>query len=193
MNGLSSFDGTTFLRAVVPAKSGGLGASYLIIGRFADGSFLTRPRGVGFFPSATGVVRLPESYGRYDPESGAVSQVANDHSMEWAAGDRGRYTRAFGKEDIPVARDDRLVVGDNGAAAMQIYDLQGRLDRIVRWSSDAMPVTQEDRSRYVEYMREEPPRFPLSTDLDFPEERPYFSAIAADELNWIWVEQYAAE
>jgi hypothetical protein len=28
---------------------------------------------------------------------------------------------------------------------------------------------------------------------DFPGERPRFSTIVADELNWIWVELYAAE
>lgn len=190
---LTTFDGTTLLRTLVPRGPGAPRPSTSIIGRFADGSFLTRPRGVGFFPSPNGVLRLPESYDRYDPASDTVIHLHDGRSIEWAVGNRGRYTRPFGKEDIVAARGDRMVIGDNGTSDIRVYELNGRLDRIVRLPSEVAPVTEQDRSRYGEYMREEHPRFPLATELDFPDERPRFSTIIADELDWIWVESYAAE
>jgi hypothetical protein len=190
---LSIFDGNVFLSSLTPQGAGAPGPSTSIIGRFGDGSFLTRPRGVGFFPSPNGVLRLPESYDRFDPASGTVSHLLDGRSIEWAVGDRGRYTRPFGKEDLAAARGDRLAIGDNGTSTIRVYDLHGQLDRVLEWSSEAAPVTRQDQANFVEYMREEFPRFPLATDLDFPEERPRFSAIAADELGWIWIERYAAE
>jgi hypothetical protein len=191
---LSSFDGNgTFLSASLPQGSGAAGGSASIVGRFDDGSLLTRPGPLAFFPSPTGVLRLSESYDRYDPASGTGNHIVDGRSIEWAVGDRGRYTRPFGKEDIAVAAGDRLLIGDNGTSAIRVYDLQGRLDRVLEWSSEAAPVTRQDQARFVRYMREEFPRVPLALNPDFPGERPRFSTIVADELNWIWVELYAAE
>lgn len=190
---LSIFDGDTFRSSLTPQGAGAPGPSTSIIGRFGDGSFLTRPRGVGFFPSPSGVLRLPESYDRFDPTSGAVSHLVGGRSIEWAVGDRGRYTRPFGKEEIAAARGDRLVIGDNGTSTIRVYDLQGQLDRILQWPGEAAPVTRRDQADFVKHMQEEFPRFPLATELDFPDARPRFSAIAADELGWLWVERYAAE
>lgn len=189
---VSIFDGSRFLRAFAPERVAAMGPSVSIIGRFADGSFLTGPGNMAFFPSPNGVLRLPESYSRYDPTTGTLSHIIDGRSIEWAVGDRGRYTRPFGKEDIAVARDDRLVIGDNGTSTLRIYDLNGRLHRILEWSSAATPVTGEDRSAWVEHTREELPRFPLAAKLDFPEERPRFSAIVTDDLDWIWVKLYRA-
>ena len=190
---MSSFDGSAFIRTLVPPETGAVGPFTSIIGRFADGSFLTRPGALAFFPSATGVLRLPESYDRYDPTSGTLSHLVDGRSVEWAVGDRGRYTRPFAEEDIAIAWGNQLAVGDNDTSAIRAYDLRGRLDRILQWSSEALPVTQRDRSSFVEYMRSEFPRFPLASDLDFPAERPRFSTILTDELSWVWVESYAAD
>lgn len=192
---LSTFDGAgELLASQQVAIDGGEAGPPIISGRFEDGSFLTSPGPLAFFPSATGVIRLSETYGRYDTETGRTDHLADGLSWESAVGEGRRYFLPFGKTDVAVAHGNALLVGDNGIPAIRYYDMNGRLRRVVQWVSEPIPVTARDRSAYSEYIATFwPSHAQLPADARFAVERPRFSSIYSDRSGWIWVKMFAEE
>lgn len=88
----------------------------------------------------------------------------------------------------------RLVLGLADAAEYRVYDLHGKLERVVRWAKDPVPVTRNDRANYSagrdEYLRENPAdarTVPPIELLTVAKSKPYYGAIRIDEQNNTWI------
>jgi hypothetical protein len=162
-----------------------------ISGRFADGSFLSLPGSLVFYPPEPGVLRLPESYGRFDLRSGRTTVLAEGRSEESVLGAGNRYSLPFGKQDRAAASAGALIVGDNGIPAIRYYDMEGRLRRVAQWVSEPIAVSAEDRSAYARYYAALSPRLAIPADAVFAEERPRFSWISGDARGWVWVKTFS--
>lgn len=189
---LSTFDGAGELLASRQVGiDGGEAGPPTIRGRFEDGSFLTYPGPLVFFPPETGVTRLPETYGRHDTGTGHTNHLADGLSWEMAVGEGRRYSLPFGKTDVAVAYGNALLVGDNGTPAIRYYDMNGLLRRVVEWVSEPIPVTARDRAAYSEHIATEDPRFAPPANARFADERPRFSSIHSDRSGRVWVKMFA--
>lgn len=162
-----------------------------VSGWFEDGSFFTRPGPLAFFPSETGVTRLPEAYGRHDTETGLYNRLASGLSWEMAISQGQRYSLPFGKTSVAVAHLGALLVGDNGSPTIRYYDMNGRLRRVVEWVSEPISVTARDRAAYLEHIATVLPRFAPPSNARFARERPRFLSIQGDRTGWIWVQMFA--
>ncbi len=191
---LSTFDGAGELLASHVVRAGvGKDVPAVIGGRFDDGSFFTHPAGLAFFGSETGVVRHPQTYGRYDLDTGHAERVVVGQGSEWIVGGGRVYEMPFGKTDMAVAHGDAVVIGDNGTSTLRYYDLEGQLRRAVNWVSHPVQITARDKRAYRRYIAEIFPAFAqLPADARFADERPRFSAIQSDLSGWLWVRSYAA-
>ena len=187
---LTVLDGTGAL--LTTQKVNGPGEHPEIGGRFGDGSFLMRPGVAAFFPRTSDVLRLDETYGRYDPSTGAATLLAAGKGRETAFSETsGRYGLPFGKTTVVTENRDVLILADTGEPELRYHDLSGQLRRIVRWASPPIPVTAQDRANYVAYYAEEAPRFAPPPDAEFARERPYLTSIISDPEGWVWVKRYA--
>jgi hypothetical protein len=191
---LSIFDGAgDLVRLHQVRATDDQGKPVAIGGRFTDGSFLAAPGPLLFFDGTPGTIRLPEPYGRYDMETGAVDPVTEGAGMESVSGGDAIYQLPFGKMDIAEPFGDLLVVGDNGTSVLRYYDLKGRLRRVVDWVSEPVPVSARDRREYVRHFNRIFPRSHRSErDTRFAAERPRFSGMVRDQVGWLWVRRYSA-
>jgi hypothetical protein len=163
-------------------------------GRFDDGSFFVRPGQLVFFGDQTGVVRFPQTYGRYDLETRRLDRLVNGRGPETVVGEGAIYELPFGKTHMAVAHGSVVVAGDNGTTAIRYYDTKGRLVRVVKWLSPPIAVTTRDEAAFHQYAAKTFPAFarPPRT-ARFARERPRFSAIKSDPSGWIWVRPFAAD
>lgn len=194
---LTILDGSGDLVSVHQVRVGDeLGMPIAIQGRFDDGSFLYTPGSLAFFDGTPGIVRLPETYGRYETATGRAEPLIERAGMESVSNPGGPiYVLPFGKQDIVIALGDGLVAGDNGTSRLHFYDLEGTLRRTVDWESAPVPVTSRDREEYWRRFREVFPRqveVADRADRTEADERPRFSALTGDRAGWLWMRTYTA-
>lgn len=185
---LSTFDGTgALLDSRRVSFDGTASPSADITGRFADGSFLTGPGHLVFLTGSEGISRLPETYYRYDPKTDRTTHLADGLGREIVVAEGRTRSLPFGKRTFVVAHGNSLIVADNGLSAIRSYDLGGKLQRVIKWRADPIPVTAADRSNHAEYMATEFPDFEFISNSPYAEYRPRFSSIRVDRAGWIWI------
>ncbi len=185
-------DGAVVATQVLQLSDGAEG-SRTITGQFGDGSFLLSPGGLVFLPNTgDGVTRFPTHYSRLSPSENRTMELARGLSMEFVVdSERGMYSLPFGRSGMAVSGDSVVMVADNGAPRVHIYDLSARLRQIVSWHAEEVPVLEADRAAYAAYVAEMSPRLAVDERTPFPVLHPYFSAIHIDALGWLWVETSA--
>lgn len=189
---LTTFDGageTLGLHRVTAGDADG--RPIALSGRFADGSFLVSPGPLLFFDGTPGVLRPPETYGRYDVATGVVERLAEGRGMEFVQGSGPVYVLPFGKQDFAIAHGDALVIGDNGTSVLRWHGMDGQLRRVVDWVSEPVPVTARDRREYRErFERTAPGQVGVLEGARYAADRPRFSSLRTDRAGWLWVGTY---
>lgn len=185
---ITSFDRTGSLLSTVRAP--GAGPQLSIVGRFADGTYLSMPGPVVFLPATNAPIRLPETAGRVDLARSTVNTLTTGRSLLLAVGSSGRYSVPFSNEFVAAAHGRYLVSGDNGVPALVYRDLDGRGKRLVRWLPRHRAVTAEARRAYAEYYAKEDVRLKPPDEAIYADELPEFADFAGDEAGWLWVRDY---
>jgi hypothetical protein len=99
-------------------------------------------------------------------------------------------TWRVGGDDLYLAMSDRPEI--------QVFDLQGRLIRLIRWRQEARPVSDDDRALYArkraKWMLEYPQVADVFPDLKdyqvIPAELPVLLSLLFDEKQNLWVREY---
>ena len=191
---LSTFDGAGELLALHQVRVGDVEGKLIAIrGRFDDGSFFFSPGPLVFFDGTAGILRFPETYGRYNLETRQAEHLVEGAGSETVAGsDVPVYELPFGKMDVAIANGDAVVIGDNGTSILRYYDLAGQLRRVVEWVSLPITIKDRDKTAYHRYRARLGPRWRLPPTARFADERPRFSSIQSDLMGWLWVRSYTA-
>lgn len=172
-----------------------------LLGRLSDGSLLlamtagvtegTEP-GVRRDPvhlvrlSAAGVVR--DTLGSFRGPDVAVQIVGSRTAMTGAP---------FGRHTSFAVAGDRVFVADNAEYRARVY-ANGRLERIIEKSVEAVPITASDIEREMAQRRgsgRDPSWLAWLDRLyqrdQLPASFPAFGGIAVDAEGWLWVRAYA--
>jgi hypothetical protein len=103
----------------------------------------------------------------------------------------------FGKTPVATVAPDQFYFGSGDRYEVEVYDPSGRLVRLIRWERDRVPVTEQDRTRYIaeatsEVADENQARQIRQTmsQLPAPDVFPPYARLAADVLGYLWVEDY---
>lgn len=99
---------------------------------------------------------------------------------------------------------DALVVGHGRTPELRVYESNGGLRSVIRWSDDPAPLTREDRQRYARFRREwlagmpddpeTPYWFPTLDEFPWlPSEKPLFDRVLIDERGGIWIRRVPPE
>jgi hypothetical protein len=98
---------------------------------------------------------------------------------------------AFGGP-IPFSSMPSAAVKRNGALItegalpeIKEYDLEGRVQRIIRVDEPPRHITDADIQRYVEVTGK-----PLNPDIPIPEMMPTFESLLVDDEGWLWAKVY---
>jgi hypothetical protein len=189
---LSTFVGDAFLESRQVSDPAAGAPPMSIRGRFDDGSFLLVPGPLVWVGGAPGVGRSPLVYRRFDPRTGRINDLATGWGMETVVEDGAAYVLPFGKSEVALARGSSLVVADNGAPAMRVFDLRGRLVQVIEWSAPPVPVTAPDRREFARRAGRWLPPDAADGEGRFAAVRPRFATILADRTGRLWVREYAS-
>jgi hypothetical protein len=104
----------------------------------------------------------------------------------------------FGKVPLATVSQDRFYFASGGTYEIEVYDPSGQLVRVIRLEHEPVPVTQDHVTQYIEgvtadvpdpeqarMMRQHLARLPA------PDAFPAMSALAGDQLGYLWVADYA--
>lgn len=87
-----------------------------------------------------------------------------------------------------------IVIGMGDAPEFRVYDLHGKLKRVVRWKADAEPVTEADRASYsksrAEYIAknaDDASALPPIDQLSVAKTKPYYAKILVDDEGDTWL------
>lgn len=182
-----------------------------------------RPPGIpGLVPSLHGVFSdgwfLASSMGSLDVGQGPGERWmrsflirVHPEASQWdTLGDFGRFQRywtgtdplflPFGGLGLEAVGPDGLFFGDGQAFEVGEYDRQGSLQRIIRWSGEREPVTDEDIAEFEEWWRransasrETAPSQRVErylATLRPSETKPAYSWILVDAEGNLWVEEF---
>lgn len=131
--------------------------TWSVHGSLADGRMLLG-RGISFVPvdGEAGVQRQPlsmrliSSDGRVGTEYGPFPGESVFLKAGRRSGSVIRTPVPFGPATLVRAGADRILVADNGAFEIHVYDLQGDLASIIRRPYERVPIGQHDVAAYVE-------------------------------------------
>ena len=126
--------------------------------------------------SADTLVKMPDRDRVYAQTRGQSSMMANI---------------PFGRDAfIALSPDDLLYFGRNEAIEIQVQSIDGTTSRSVRVPHDAVPVTDDERHRWVS-------AFPAGTQDEMrsvlPKTRPAYEALLLDDSERIWLRLSAPE
>lgn len=82
-----------------------------------------------------------------------------------------------------------VAVGWTGRREVRVYDAEGSLLRIIRWSGRSTPITGDDIERQVSLApkAERPAMRRQLADMDLPKAKPEFSRLLIDDVGNLWV------
>ena len=90
-----------------------------------------------------------------------------------------------------VAAGQHLYYGSSETYEIRVFDLRGRLQRIIRRSVPDAPVTAKDIAEFREYFLEgsKPTSWERRrvNDLEYPETKPAYGTVTVDALGDVWV------
>ncbi len=113
----------------------------------------------------------------------------------------GKLRQGLTIHALPFARttkiawaSDNIFVGETGHPAVEVYGLDGRLLRLIRWESSSVPVTARDRSDFKSELLgslRRPNRRPgferWLAAVTYPDTKPAFRELATDRAGRLWV------
>jgi hypothetical protein len=101
----------------------------------------------------------------------------------------------FAPATVSAVSEPNVFVGETDRSEIEVRTLDGRLDRLIRWSLAPVPVTRSDRSDHADGLRaslRQPQRAAhlekWIADAPYPDAKQAFVSIAADRLGRPWVE-----
>jgi hypothetical protein len=167
-----------------------------------DGSLLTYRTLQGFVPRS-GVWRDSSTFSWVTPngtEGPLVGRFAIQEMHETRVdGMTGRSHVPFGTSVEVEAGPDVAFVGTNESYEIRVYDLRGRLERLIRLLEAARPVSQE----LIRVHRESTAAFTARTNarraepspsnslpVPYPRTLPFYSALRATSNRDLWVKRY---
>jgi len=192
--------------------TGALLATYSVpppFGRFPDGT-LVRQEGVGApLTGATGdgVVRAEVAVVRYtlaDETLDTLVRLPGDEIYRVVEGSGGGvgvtgYRRPFGRFRRSVVHDRWIMSADGSSYEAAVFDLNGRLTRLVRVDRPNRPVTAQDqqnyRERFLASIRDGRSRSRAERMFDgqaFPAAMPALQNLKVDGEGNLWLEEYQA-
>ncbi len=169
----------------------------VLVGRFADGSFLAT-RAFTFVPSEIDEV-VPDSQPVYHfaADGALMDSTGRWLATEWYVHGTGGQTWAvslpFGRRMVVAVAPAGFYVGSSGQYEVEWRDPAGTLRRILRITASPRPVTGDDWERAkAERMRNVPdqvrPRQErMLAELPVPSTRPAFGALQTDPDGNLWV------
>jgi len=197
---VNTFDEQTgdFLGGGGPPRIEGFEAS--IGGIFGDGSLLMQdfPQGR---PLQPGAYTMPSTFVRVS--EGRVDTLAIAPTATFVAvGTRFSVFQEFAPTPQHLASGDRFYFAYPSDYQVAVRDLAGVLVRSIRRSWTPIPVTEEDRARYLDPLLNPPPevaeRMParalqqqreIGEFMVFPDHHPAFTAMQMDRTGHLWVQR----
>lgn len=211
---VSIFDSTCRFAREIPLPQGGVrripgvaGFTSGSDGALRDGSILAYPG--GWLDVEDGQDAGPAWYTRHEilvRPDGTISDTLGVLAIQqfYWNGSNG-VTYPFGGLASAVPAGDRIVRGEGIDPEFRIVDPTGSLSRIVRWTIEPTPVTENDIETYRRWYAEQAAgSFEATPDvldrvrelLDatvYPPEMPTYSSIVVSDRGEFWVEAYRAE
>jgi len=93
---------------------------------------------------------------------------------------------------------DRVYVGHTEEPEVRAYDLHGQLHTIIRWAPRPVPVSAQDRQSFATNLIDKsrrPEMVPVYnrwlSEIEFPEFKPVFAALIADDAGYLWIRDSA--
>jgi hypothetical protein len=141
-------------------------------------------------PTTTGVYEIPATYAWTDIATGNRTLV-DSFTV------RPQYTTKFVNNIawggmIPFSSMPSAAIGRNGAfitegalPEIREYDLEGRLQRIIRVDEPLRQITTTHIHGYVEVTGK-----PLDPDIPVPDVLPTFESLLVDDEGWLWAKSY---
>jgi hypothetical protein len=103
----------------------------------------------------------------------------------------------FGKVPLATAGPERFYFGSGDRYEIEAYDPSGMLVGLIRVDRDPVPVTEEDRARYIdetasgaEDENEARQMRQTLSQLPVPDAFPPYARLAGDVLGYLWIEEY---
>lgn len=172
-----------------------------VVGPFRDGSFLIQP---GRLISAGGErVEYEQRYLRSSPEMEVVDTLGPFPRAGASPTVRfpdGRRAAPFSGGTVRLVRGHRIYAGSAERYELQVYDVQGALERVVRLHGRDLTITESLKEAYRESWLGEAGEDPGAAreleaavaDLTFPERAPAYLGVLVqvDSEDHLWVPQY---
>lgn len=205
-----SLDGTTtritvsdaqgrYARSFTPEAPGERPIAY-VVGIFPDGSFLAQyGERAATSQDSTRVERPAISYGLWTPDGAFVREVRAFSGEDQFIRADGRSVSVaplpFGRQTTVAVFGDHVLVAENSAPEISLFDQDGRLVRIVRapWARPPLSDRDAQAHRQEQLASIEPTPF---ADLQrasiratpYPELLPFYGEVVVDADRNIWVQ-----
>jgi hypothetical protein len=177
-------DSLRFVRTLTPGRSASGGIAELL-GMFRDRSFLSTSRLMAPTPSPSGgLIRPHQVLSRHDPDGRPGDSLTTVPGDEFALAQRVIIRPPFAKRTRIAVGSDEIFVATADRFEVSAYDRTGRLRRIFRRGSDAMPVTDTDLAEY---------RLSQEAGLTASLTYPAVGALLVDDVGNVWVEEFRKE
>lgn len=183
--------------------SGSVSAPYAV-GWLNDGAFVVRELwGIRSraAPARTGMVRDPAAVVRISPDNAAVDTIGLYPGREIViTAEGGRQvmsTPLFSRNTVAVAGNRRVVIGDQAAFAIDVFEPDGARVRSVRISNLDLSIDRDAVARGIERVLEQipaverPDRRMFLESLPLPASRPAFDRIVLAGTGEVWVSEPA--
>jgi hypothetical protein len=175
-----------------------------VMGRLGDGSLLVSLGRVFGGPDEvqSGLSRNPVTFVRFSAEGELLDTIAtlpgNDAYVKTQ--DRGFTVTMplFGRTSVQAFRGDRVVLGSNDAYELGVYSPAGALQRVVRRSQAARPVTDADWDALLrEKLDDMEPEWrkriePMYAEMPRAATMPFYSGAQLDDAGNLWVQDFRA-
>jgi hypothetical protein len=176
------------------------------LGIFADGTLVAGPMYNPSFEAAGSTpTRDTTTLTRYSAagaQAGSLGRILGEESFSMVSGGKEerfaiRQPVPFGHNTVVVVSGTRMLVADNTRYELAEHTPDGRVTRLIRRDVPAEPVTDADRTDYLERnrpaegdrLREMQER--MLSQVPFPERKSAFQALRIDDRGNAWVQRHA--
>lgn len=173
---------------------------------FSGGDLLALNAPVGRVGGEIGILPGAEwNLSRYGPDGEYINTIATaQESPRWGHEIPGLPPGIYLPFTLGLfpytAYGQRVYIGPTPEEAeIEVYDLTGSLDAIIRWEKDARRIGDQDRQAYRTQMRNEGVKNGFDKqawnrylrEVTFPEKMPIYERLRAGGRGNLWVEQYS--